>query len=237
MGIDNSFGKNILPVILSLYPSWTDDVNNAITTGRSTALFKLECLPTTGDFPKFETKLFGTTALGMYPKFDGTDKWPIAPELLSDPTDPESSSILFPHSSVKDDVFDSGNDVTVILTAPIQTQTDTASIKLTLHSARVTMNLSADRKSATGGMIGGVLDIEELVAELEKVRVLVGKCGDAAFAAMETQLRQASDIMLDGTQDPTKTCNGISMGLGFEMKAAQIGDVGPATPAGNSCPP
>src|SRR5262249_1114457 len=156
-------------------------------------------------FPSFETKLFGTTALGMNPKFDGTDKWPIAPELLSDPMDPESSTVLFEHSSVKNDVFDSGKDVIVILAVPIQTQTNTLSIKLTLHSARVTMNLSADRKSAVGGMIGGVLNTEEFVAEIEKVRALVGKCGDAGFDAIETQLRQASDIMTDGTQDPTKT--------------------------------
>ena len=39
---------------------------------------------------------------------------------------------------------------------------------------------------------------------------------------------QASDIMQDGTQDPTKTCDGISIGLGF---TATIDQVGPTVPA------
>jgi hypothetical protein len=29
--------------------------------------------------------------------------------------------------------------------------------------------------------------------------------------------------MKDGTQDPAAFCNGISIGLGFEMKAVQLG--------------
>jgi hypothetical protein len=42
--------------------------------------------------------------------------------------------------------------------------------------------------------------------------------------------------MADGSQDPSKTCDGISMGLGFEMNEAQLGDVGPANPVGMACP-
>ncbi len=42
--------------------------------------------------------------------------------------------------------------------------------------------------------------------------------------------------MSDGTQDPTKTCDGISIGLGFEMTLAQRGGVGPAKPTQMACP-
>jgi hypothetical protein len=51
-----------------------------------------------------------------------------------------------------------------------------------------------------------------------------------------TAVRQASDILGDGTQDPTKTCDGISMGMTFTMAPAQIGSVGPAESVGMSCP-
>lgn len=235
-GIDNSFGKNLLPLILSLYPTWVTDINTGIGKGFFTSLLKLECLPPTGDVPVLTTKLFGGTSLGMVPKFDGTDKWPVSPELLSDPMDPESSTVIFANSSVTGSLFDAGKNETFILTVPLKTMTSSASIKLTLYAAHTTMTLAADRKSATGGMIGGVLNTEEFVAEVKKVGALLNLCGTAVFDNLLTQVRQASDIMTDGTQDPDKTCDGISMGLGFEMKEVQVGIVGPANPVGMACP-
>lgn len=234
-GIDNSFGKNLLPTVLTLYPAWVTDINNGIKNGRFTALTKLLCLPKEGDAPNFTTKLLGGTSLGTPPKFDGTDVWPIEPGLLSDPMDPLSSTILFQGSSITGDVYDAGKDVTFIISVPVKTMTDSTSIKLTLYHARITMNVAPDRSSATSGMIGGVLNTEEFVAELKKVGFLMGLCSNPLFDNLLKQVRQASDILADGTQDPTKPCDAISMGLGFDMGGAQIGDVGPANPVGMAC--
>jgi hypothetical protein len=85
-------------------------------------------------------------------------------------------------------------------------------------------------------MIGGVLNTEEFVAEVKKVGALLELCDSQVFTNIITQVRQASDMMADGTQDPTKTCDGISIGLGFDMKQIQLGEVGPPTPVGASCP-
>lgn len=235
-GIDNSFGKNLLPTILSLYPTWVDDINNNISKGFFTCLLKMYCLPPKGDVPVMMTKLFGGTNLGATPAFDGTDIWPVSPELLSDLKNPESSTVTFPKSSVTGQFFDSGKGQTFVLTVPLKTMTDETSIKLTLYAAQTTMTLADDRKSATGGVISGVLNTEEFVAEVKKVGFLLGLCGSQIFDNLVTQVRQASDIMSDGTQDPTKTCDGISMGLQFDLKEVQIGDVGPANPVGMACP-
>lgn len=234
-GIDNSFGKNLLPVILSLYPTWVDDIYNSIQKGFFTSMLKMECLPPKGDAPLLNTKLFGATPLGMQPKWDGTDVWPVAPELLSNPMDPDSSSIVFPQSSVMGSTFDAGNG-TFVLTVPLKTQTATTSIKLTLYAAKLRMTLADDRKSSTNGMIGGVLNTEEFVAEVKKVGVLLDLCGTSVLDNVITQVRQASDTMSDGTQDPEQTCDGITMGMGFDMKQIKLGEVGPATPVGMSCP-
>ncbi len=235
-GIDNSFGKNLLPQIVLLYPEWETGINNGIKDGFFNVLLKMECLPPTGDVPEFTTKLFGGTKLGMMPKFDGTDKWPVSPELLSDAMNPDSSTIIFKKSSVMGTTFDSGKNETFILTVPVATATMSTSIKLTLYAAQTKMVLAADRKSATSGMIGGVLNTEEFVAEIKKVGYLLGLCDGALFTNLITQIRQASDIMADGSQDPNKTCDGISMGLGFEMKEVLLGGVGPETPVGKACP-
>jgi len=235
-GIDNSFGKNLLPLILAVDATLVPDTNFGLKNGYFNVLLKLDCLPPTGDVPAFTTKLFGGTALDATPKFDGTDKWPVSPDLLSNPKDPDSSTVLFNNSSVVGTTFDAGKNATFILTIPIKSSTVTTSIKLTLYAARITMTLAADRKSSTSGKIGGVLNTEEFVAEMKKVGALLNDCNDPLFAGLLTQARQSSDIMADGSQDPTKTCNGISMGLGFEMKEVLRGDVGPAAPIGMSCP-
>ena len=235
-GIDNSFGKNLLPQMIALYPTLVADTNNGITNGVFTVLLKLDCVTKTGDVPSFTTKLFGGTALGSKPKFDGTDKWPVAPELLSDPMNPQSSTIVFPSSSIVGDAYAGGKNETFILTVPLNTTTTSSSIKLTVYAAHTTMTLSADRKSAIGGKIGGVLNTEEFVAEIKKVGALLALCDNSIFPGLLTTIRQASDIMADGTQDTTKVCDGISIGLGFEMKEVLLGDVGKATPIGASCP-
>jgi hypothetical protein len=236
MGIDNSFGKNLLPEILALDQTWVTDVNGSLQQGAFNVLLKMYCLPPTGDVPSFTTKLFVATPLATPPKFDGTDVWPVAPELLNDPKDPESSTIIFPNSSVTGNTYDSGKNQTFIITIPLSAQGKTTLLKLTLNAARATMTLSADRQHATGGMIGGVLNTEDFVAEVKKLGYLLGLCTNPLLPGLITQVRQASDIMHDGTQDPTKTCDGISIGITFEMAAVQLGGVGPAQPTSNTCP-
>jgi len=43
-------------------------------------------------------------------------------------------------------------------------------------------------------------------------------------------MRQAADIMLDGSQNPDQVCDGISIGLGFTMKRVELGAVGASQP-------
>jgi IPT/TIG domain/Collagen triple helix repeat (20 copies) len=235
-GIDNSFGKNLLPLLLSLEPTFVSDVNANVQAGAFSALLEMTCLPPTGDSPSFLTKLFGATALGATPKLDGTDRWPVAPELLSDLANPDSATLTFPMSSVTGQVFDTGKNQTVALALPLVAGGKSSSLNLKIYAAQVTMTLASDRKSATGGMIGGVLKTAEFVQEVKKLAYLLNYCGVGSLPTLITDIWQASDILSDGTQDPTKTCDGISIGLDFEMTQAQRGDVGPAQPVGLACP-
>ena len=49
------------------------------------------------------------------------------------------------------------------------------------------------------------------------------------------QIRQAQDILDDGTQGPTKSCNGISVGLGFEAVSVKAGAVLDDPPPPDPC--
>lgn len=235
-GIDNSFGANILPSLLFVDPMFAADTNTSIQAGNFTVMLKMACLPTMGDAPSLVTKLFGGTALGSAPKFDGTDMWPVSPDLLKDPKDLDSSTVVFDKSSVTSDAFDSGKNQTFILTVPVNAPTGSTAIKLTIHAAQVTMTLAPDRKTAKGGMISGVLNTEEFIAEAKKVGYLNNICNSPVFTNVTNSIRQASDILSDGTQDPAKPCDGISIGIGFDMAPVQIGSLGPAPMMYKACP-
>jgi hypothetical protein len=235
-GIDNSFGKNLLPIIISLVPQWPAEVNNYLDTGFFNAMLKMYCLPPEGDVTMMTSKVFGGTNLGAMPKYDGTDAWPVAPEILGDPLDPESSTLVFANSSVTGQLFDSAEGQTFILAIPLDLNGKLGTLKLTLYSAQMTMTLSEDRKSATGGVIGGVLNTEEFIDQVKKIAWMGDLCDNPLYAGIETDVRRASDILSDGTQDPTKECDGISIGVQFEMKEVQLGPVGPPADMGNACP-
>src|SRR6185312_3714582 len=60
-GIDNSFGHNLLPIIVGVDPTLVSDTNNGLMNGIFSVLLKMYCLPTSGDVDGMTTKLFGGT--------------------------------------------------------------------------------------------------------------------------------------------------------------------------------
>ena len=233
-GIDNSFGKHVLPLLLMLAPGFSESTTNSVANGDFTMLLDFVGLTAAADQPALTTRLYGGTPLGSPPSFDGKDCWPVAPELLSDPTDIKSSTVVFDKSAVAGNKWVSGTANTITLTIP----TGPASITLTIHKAQVSLTLAADHQSATGGLIGGVLDTDEFIKEIKKAIYAINPLYCGLTGQVEPQMRQASDILVDGTQSAAKTCNGISIGFGFTMKQMQLGGVGPKTaPATMTCTP
>lgn len=233
-GIDNAFGKSLLPLILFHNPEYTERVNMYLEEGMFNAMLKMYCIPPTGD-AQIISKVFGGTALGSTPAYNGTDVWPVAPELLSDLQDPESSTLVFEQSSVIGNTFDSGPNEEFILSIPLEDDAGEQTLKLSLHAARLILTLSEDRKSAKG-VLAGVLNTEEAIDQVKKIAWIADICEDKAFLNAIDLIRQMSDIMTDGTQDPSATCDGISFGVEIEMAEIQIGEVGPAAPPVMACP-
>ncbi|MEO7591236.1 MAG: hypothetical protein ABI134_08495 [Byssovorax sp.] len=236
-GIDNSFGKNVLPLLLNISPGFSAATTDSIANGAFTMMFDFVGLDAANPSPaSLVTRLYGGTDMGTPPSFDGTDCWPVAPELLKTPADITSSTVVFDKSTIVVNKWDSGPAGQVTLTIPV----GAATISLTMNAAKISLDLAPDRKSATGGRIGGVLDTEEFIKEIKKaVFSLQGNAGCQLIKLVnaEKTIRQASDILSDGTQNTAMPCNGISIGFGFTMKAVQLGGVGPKTPpAAGTCP-
>jgi len=234
-GIDNSFGRNILPIFLGLSATFSDQANAGITMGEYSLILHIENLMAGPDQSPLVSRLYSTTPLGMAPKFDGTDCWPVAPEGLNNPVDIKSSKISFNMSSVKMNHWDSGGDATLVLTFSLSG----FSFRLTIHHARLSMDLAPDHKSATGGQIGGILDTAEFAGVIKQFAGTFDPslCMGPTIDSIIAQITQASDILADGSQDPAQTCNGISIGLGFKLLPVQVGLIGPVTPPPpNPCP-
>jgi len=235
-GVDNSFGKNLLPIITSAAGQGTDiqaSLNGAITKGSFTIIVDMPNLGTSTDYSPLTAYLLGgkngTCAAGS------CTSWQLVPELLNAPKmQPSDAAVQFMNSYLTKNTWVSGDKGTVNLSLAVAG----FSLNLTIASAVITMDLGADHNSATNGIIAGVLNTEDFITQLKSVigAFQSSLCGSTTLEGILNQIRQASDIMHDGSQDPTKTCDGISIGLGFEAQNTMIGTVAPPTPPqGDPC--
>ncbi len=226
-GIDNSFGKNVLPILMGVFSTSTADVNQMILGGDSTLALKFPCTEPT-QAPHI-AKVYDQSPLGAQPKFDGTDSWPVDPASLSNASNIESAVTVFPQTLFSGMSFGSGSINTTI---EFELRFGGKPFYLKIHHARMSMDFDPSFESAGAGQLGGVLDVAEFQDEFKRF----ARTFDPSFCLVPTidsiltQIAQASDILKDGTQDPSKTCDGISIGIGFEMKAIQLGGIGPASP-------
>lgn len=232
-GRDNAFGKVLLPIIKTAASSQVSDLeaelNGAIEEGSFNIMLNIQDLGSAADYNPLDTLL-----LAGKEGDPATNTWMAAPEFLNDTSDPTSAKVTFPNSYLVGNTWVSGDEGTVDLNIAIAG----FSLALKIRSAVITMDLDSAHGGASNGVIAGVLSTEELIAQL---RAVIGNfdrsfCEGTAIEGILNQVRQASDIMQDGTQDPNAECDGISIGLGFDADVVTIGGVGTASqPAADLC--
>jgi hypothetical protein len=236
-GLDNGFGKNVLPVFLANIPVLSQQANASLMNGDFSILIRLVGLGTGPTQDAIPAKVYGGAYLDVPPNFDGNDCWPVTPESLSDATDIESAKASYPASTNNLNHWDSVSTGDIDLTLQVLGYQGHAVI----HHARVVMDFDPDHNGTQKGIISGVLDTEEFVAAINKLMQSFdpANCTNGTFVQMiDTQIRQASDIMKDGTQNASATCDGISIGLGFRAARVQFGTIGdPLTPKPDPCMP
>jgi len=229
-GIDNSWGKNVALVLASLAESPTAKANDDIESGGSTLLIHV---PSLGSGPN-QTDLSAATymaAPSAMPAWNGNDpRWASFESVGSG--DLKQPLTAFPGSALENGVFSAAPPTTLLL--PLGGGGLLLG-HLRVHQARLfgTLNGSGSTAKVTGGIIAGVLATDDLVAELKAVAGSIDPtlCEGATFESVAQQIRAASDIMQDGTNgDPSKTCDGISFGIGFDAVAVRLNGVAPKAP-------
>jgi hypothetical protein len=164
-----------------------------------------------------------------------TDVWPVDSSSLLD-RDANAPLLTFPQSYEVNGVFvaepPSGNGeiaLGVFKGVPFV---------LPIRHLQIAMTLSADGMTATSGTISGILPTDrfEDVARRIAQPLIPSLCSASAWESITQQIGQTQDILIDGTQDPSQPCSGISLGVGFEAVRVQIGPVAVVPSLGDACP-
>lgn len=216
-GIDNAFGFIIISQGTLPIPNASAAATGAIDDGSFSLLLKFDNLGKAGDYGSVSAQVIPVgMKKGVVPTFSTNDNWnPFNPS--------DSPPIDFKGGWVTKNTWVSGSKATLPLSLEIQ------GIKITLaiQQAQIAATMNAAHTEITKGVIGGALNTEALVKNLKAVAGNLNLCG-SAFDNIAEQIKQASDSLEAGGQDPTKTCDSISIGLGF--KASVSGAPGEALP-------
>jgi hypothetical protein len=230
-GVDNAFGRAVLPLLSTVSPDFSERVNGSVATGSFTWLLKIDPYGTQPNQSSVTTKVYAGDSLSAPPRFDGSDCWPVTAASLEDPSDFESAKASFPDGEIVASRLDTGSPDDLQLAVPISGTV----LRLTAHHARIAVEFEEDPNVPTRGMISGVVDTDEFIEEARDVLGFLDPtmCSGPTFDMVASSIRKASDIMKNGTQDPSATCNGISVGIGFTMGRAGFSGLGSASPAGS----
>lgn len=231
-GIDNSFGANILPLVIAAQASAPSLVNQTIGNGVFTLMLNIKGLT---DASQTATGLSGIVLAGAdfggKPTFTTADDWPVRPETLSNASDPKSSTIRFNDAYVVDGTFVAQADLKISLVF--------AGNNLDLDIKKAIVTFDHKGSTADNGTIAGVVSTAQFTEQLKKIagNISTALCG-AGLDVIVQQITEASDIMADGSAGtPDQTCNAISLALGFtaEEIAQPTRVAEPAAPGEDLC--
>ena len=219
-GIDNAFGRTVLGFILGLVPTPSKTINDSIQGGSFTVL--LEVTGLTDDPKQTNTGLSGRLLVGgAYDDSDGGT--PKKPTFAPDDNWPFRAMPIIPITGayVNNGTFVNGaGGATVELALFIQG----VQLSLSINRAAITFDHTGPN-DITNGTISGVINTEALVSGIEKVagRISTQLCGGSTLDTIKQTIRQASDILSDGSNKAGVNCDAISIGIGFTGK--KIGDL------------
>jgi hypothetical protein len=232
-GTDNSFGANLLPVFITTLGADLPAISNAaIANGGATDILVVSDIGSGRDARSVSGELVQAPPLGHVPAWDGTDRWPVDRASLSGPGYEEGRLQLTGYA--RDGVFvgtalKGGGAITVLTYRGNP-------LRLPVTRLVISARISDDGRQLLDGTISGVMDTEAVIAAIHTfARAEVRTCFEECWDCVAQQIRQTSDILRDGTQDSARTCDGISIGLGFEASAIEIGPVVTVPPLPDSC--
>jgi len=217
-GIDNAFGRSLWPLIVTfLAPEATSQANASFATGGRVNLLVAQGLTGKATVSPVVLSMQQGLPLGAQPRWDGTDRWPVdgnAPALAF------SRSYVVQESLVGEPPSGGGQLVLGLIGSASDPDAGAGfgplELVIPVTHVQIVAPLAADG-SITNGVLSGIIPVSGALA-------LGGQFAAATRGSVfsadsyQMQVNAAADILVDGTQDPSRTCDGISLGLGFTAR-------------------
>jgi hypothetical protein len=235
-GIDNSFGANILPILITLFGSnLTTELNASLSAGQVTDLIVVKGLGAGPTASPLSASLVVAAPLGGTPTWTSADTWPVDSSSLKD-SDPSSPLLAFAQSYEVGGVFvgeppsDSGEIALGMVNG--------TPFVLPIRHVQVAMTPAEHGSVAMSGTISGIIPTDRLLPLVPPIAIALANatCTSDGIPSVQEQFQQAQDVMLDGTNQAGEACNGISVGLGFDAVLVQMGAVAEVAPLVDPCP-
>jgi hypothetical protein len=223
-GIDNSFGKYIPSFFLS-----RGSDPDAQEAGGFTDVLVVDDVGVARSALAVTAALVQTPPLDHAPRWDGSDVRSVEASSLSGTTLDSAKLALTGYVNERIWVGRGGanvGSVTLITSYGL-------AVRYPVTHVVVAARISDDGTQLLDGTISAVLPTEAANAAYFAFRDAVFCCQDEHCG--DRILRQLSDILDDGSQDPARTCNAISIGLGFEASEVKLGAIVDVPSPPNQC--
>ena len=236
-GIDNGWGQNILPILLTTAGAdAAQKMNDAITNGEFTTMVRLDKVGTQQSYSPLPGLLYDGLKTQSPPSWNGNDLWPVDVSSVNN-NDVNAPKIVFAGGYMNARAWVGAPPVAKMHLPFSFAGVD---VPIPLAHAQIVMQVAPDGRTATQGTISGVAPTEEYIAVFRQMagRISTSLCAGSAFESIAQQIRQASDILVSGANGPGVPCDGISLGWGFDAKLVKLGALTqPPTPSPDPCGP
>ncbi len=202
-GIDNSFGANLVPLLSVVFGSEVFvRLNASLATGYGSDLLQIGGLEAGGD-----ATVDAALQAAPFPR-----AWIAGSTFATAPSTPEVRLVLGSTS--------------------LQAGAPSAALALPVTHVQIVAPLADDAWTVQGGVLSGILPAADTVKAVDAFMQAIDPDVSAdVLRAAEQQVLQSADILVDGTQDPARACDGISIGLGFTADARPVLSPAPLRPA------
>ncbi|MGE0327444.1 MAG: hypothetical protein AB7S68_34350 [Polyangiaceae bacterium] len=223
-GVDNNFGKVILPILLAVTPTPSDAMAMRVAQGRSLTLIVGPDLRA--------PNLLGSMGRATSPtsSYDLSKPW-----LAFSPDTMDNTSRCGLSGQGSETQLRLNGFGTWDLRVPVEGR----DLVVPIHRTQVLAELEPGSALPQNSIIVGVIRTEELVDAVRRVAGFVDEalCGGSTIESIVSQIRAASDLSYSaGPGDPSVECDAISFGMGVELDPVVVQGRVPPEAVPNACP-
>lgn len=234
---DNNFGSQIMGLVTTFNTNVETTTTASILKGSGTIGVVITDVDDGADDGFAPGMIYSLDSMGTaMPAWDGTDVRKVADTSVKN-LDLSQPLVGFPKGYIRGNVWVSGEGDAFNLPFGL----GGTALVLPLQAGRLAIPLDATHtQSPEPALIVGAIPLVDLEAAMKPVAASAGLCpGNSLYDGLIAKMLTFPDLVIGAPnlQDTTKTCDGLSVGLGFELKPIQpLTQVVATTASPSKCP-